>query len=366
MHSSSSPSGPVRRNLSRSWMWTIIVVAGLVIWLACMNYSDAQRAWRALFINFIYFTPLTVGMVVWPAVVNASNGRWAEPIEHLAMAGIAFAPVSILAFIGLWFGRVYWAGWMREAVLPQGIWLSNAFIFSRDGAAIALMWGLAAWFVSKKSRGEPVGSLTGVLPFVYAMVFSLLGFDLVMGLDPKWYSSLFGGYFLVSGMYIAVAGWTLTTLIARPQTDKDRLHDLGKLVVTLSLLTTYMMFCQLLPIWYENLPHEVRFVIPRLRLSPWKLASLALLSIVYLGPLVFLLLRRAKRSAVYLGAIAFLVLAGMWLERWWLVTPTLGGRLVLGLPEVSLTASFAAAMIIGIIQFNRRISFERAREKESP
>ena len=45
--------------------------------------------------------------------------------------------------------------------------------------------------------------------------------------------------------------------------DADRRHDLGKLIVAFSLLTTYMMFSQLIVIWYENLPDEVRFVIPR-------------------------------------------------------------------------------------------------------
>ncbi len=365
MSSNSTEPNNAGRNSSALAIWAVVLAAGLIGWIICMLYSDPARAWRALLINFLYFTPLTIGMVVWPAVVMLSNGRWAKSLEPLALASVAFAPVSILSFIVLWFGRSYWAAWMHEEPLSQGIWLSNAFIFCRDGAGLLILWALAAWFVFRKSRGKPKGTLAGVLIFAYCIVLSLLAFDLVMALDPHWYSSLFGGYFLVSGMYIAAAAWTLAVLMHRPRADKNQLHDMGKLIVAFSLLTTYMMFCQLLPIWYENLPHEVRFVIPRLRLAPWRWNSLGLLATVYLGPLVLLLLRRAKRSATYLGAIAILILVGMWVERWWLVTPTLNGKLALGLTEISLTASFVAALALAVVIFKRHVPIEVPQEEES-
>ena len=84
-----------------------------------------------------------------------------------------------------------------------------------------------------------------------------------MALDPHWYSLLFGGYFFISGMYIAVAAWVAPSATVDDRSTPDHLHDLGKLVVAFSLLTTYMMYSQLLPIWYENLPEEIRFLVPR-------------------------------------------------------------------------------------------------------
>jgi hypothetical protein len=147
-------------------------------------------------------------------------------------------------------------------------------------------------------------------------------------------------------------------LLQRPAADVERRHDLGRLIVVFSLLTTYMMYSQLLVIWYGNLPEEVRFVIPRLTRPPWQYASAALLAAVYLGPLVMLLLIRAKRSPRFLGAVAAAVLIGMWLERWWLVTPTLGGELVLGMAELSITAAFTAAFALGAAWVARRLPAE--------
>ena len=47
------------------------------------------------------------------------------------------------------------------------------------------------------------------------------------------------------------------------------------------------------------------------------------------------------------------MLIGLWVERWWLVTPTLGGALVIGWTEVFITAAFAAALALGIECFLR-------------
>ncbi len=260
---------------ARTVLWAAIFVAGLAGWIVCAATADAERAWRALLINFIYFTPLAAGMVAWPAAVMGSRGRWARTIEQPALAGIAFAPVSLLTFAALWFGRAHWAGWMRYRHLPNAAWLNTTFLFARDGAALVVLWALAAWFVARRQRGRPV-ALACWVAFAYCAVFTLLGFDMVMALDPHWFSTLFGGYFFVSGLYAALAAWTLITALRFAAPDKERLHDLGKLMVAFSLLTMYMMFSQLLPQWYENLPNEVRYVVPRLRFDRWGWVSAAL------------------------------------------------------------------------------------------
>jgi hypothetical protein len=139
-------------------------------------------------------------------------------------------------------------------------------------------------------------------------------------------------------------------LLLDPPVPAPFRKDMGKLIVAFSLLSTYMMFGQLIEIWYESLPDEVRFVIPRLTLAPWKYVSLAFIPTIYLGPLVLLLSNRLKGSFAYMRFITLMLLVGMWFERWWEVTPTLGGRMVIGLPEISMTAAFLALFV-----FSRRL-----------
>lgn len=342
----------------RTMVWTLILAAGLIGWLVALAVGDPYRAWRALLINFLYFTPLTAGMVTWSAVIMSARGAAMEPVKRSGLIGIAFAPVSLLIFVALWLGRWYWAGWLHEENLPQGLWLHPAFMFARDGLGLVILWTLAALFVYRLRRGRPK-VLAAWLAFTYAIVFTLIAFDMVMALDPHWYSTLFGGYFFISGMYIAVCAWTLSSILQRPPVEEVYRRDFGKLIVGFSILTTYMMFSQLIPIWYANLPQEVRFVIPRLRLSPWRWFSLILVVTVYLGPLVLLLGRRWKGSIRYLTAIALLVLCGMWLERWWLVTPTLSpDHVTLGLTELCVTAASLAALVLSAGAFSRRMPAE--------
>ncbi len=204
---------------------------------------------------------------------------------------------------------------------------------------------MALWYAGHRRRGEGK-SLAGWMVVVYCVVWTFLGYDLVMALTPEWVSSLAGGYFFISGLYIAAQCWALMAAL-RPDTERERLHDIGKLVFAFSILTTYMLYCQLLPIWYENLPHETLFVLPRMRF-PWKWVSWVLISLVYLGPLVFLLLVRAKTSRLWLGGYATLLLFGMWTERWWLVMPTFMPEPRFGWIEVSITAAFLGAAVLSL------------------
>jgi len=329
----------LKNKTARNGIWIFLFVVGMALWLACLlKGGEAPRAWRAFLINFAYFTPIAGGMVVWSAVVRTSRGNWDGPLEGTAFSGITFALPSFAALIALWISSPQWAPWFGRKDLPQGLWFQETFVFGRNLAALTIFWLLAMWYVAQRRRGGGK-VLAGFLIFTYCMVFSLIGFDLIMALDPRWYSALFGGYFFISGMYGAAAAWTVVSL-RRPEADANRLHDLGKLIVTFSLLTTYMMFSQLLPIWYGNLPAETRFVVPRMNFYPWAAVSIALLAVVYLGPLALLLTVRGKRTRWYLGTIALLILVGLWVERWWLVAPTFHRELKLGLTELSISAAY--------------------------
>jgi hypothetical protein len=301
--------------------------------------------------GFLYFTPLAAGMVLWSAVVVLFNGRWAGALERWALGGAALAPVSLAAYVVLWMGRSHWAAFLRQALPGQEWWLSETFLLARDLGGLLVLWLLAAWYARRRLRGRP-GALAGWLALAYCAAMTLLAFDLVMSLDPRWYSTLFGGYFLASGAYAGLAAWTLASL-AGGSADENQRHDLGRLLVAMGLITTYLMYSQLLPIWFANLPRETRFVAARLREQPWAAIGAAVLAAAYLGPLVLLLSRGAKRCPFCLGGVAALVLAGLWVERWWLVTPALGGGASVGVPELAPAAAFAGALGFGLDRFAR-------------
>ena len=352
-----------RHRTSRTLIWAFLALGGVLLWLFLLNGADGVRAWRSLLINFLFFTSLSGGLVVWLAVVGTCKGRWHINLERAAAAGIAFSIPSVIALIVLWVGSPGWSPWY-QVHHHQGAWLDNAFLFGRDLAALIIFWGLAAFYLLKL-RKDAVCVSGPILVLVYCLVFSLLGFDLVMALDPHWYSNLAGGYYFISGLYIGMTCWALLAS-AQGEARADQLHDMGKLMVAFSLMTTYLMYAHLLPFWYENLPHEVRFLVPRMHNEPWLAVSYLLLCLVYFGPLVLLLTERSKRNRWSLGTISSLVLTGMWLERWWLVAPTFDPLARLGLSEISLGLAFIGILGLGMEQFHRYLPEHYLREEKRP
>jgi hypothetical protein len=306
----------------------ISVLAGIAIlaalgWIAVAVWGDRQRAWGILLTDFLFLSCLGGGLVVWPAIVVVSRGGWMGSTQNTALSGVFLLPVCLVILVVLAAGAPAWAPWLHQNV-SNSWWLNAPFLFARDIVGLLIFSGLALWFVRAARQGETPRKLAGWLIFTYAIVYSLLGLDLAMGLDPYWSSAVFGIYFFVSGVYIAAAAWAFLTAVADPRATPDQRDDQAKLMITFCLLTTYMMYAQLLPIWYENMPRETRQLTPRLNwITHWPAISIVLLFVFYLGPLVLFLSKRGKRSRRYVAVVAALVLIAMWLERWWLVMPTL-------------------------------------------
>jgi hypothetical protein len=320
----------------------------LIIWIVILKSGDHSRAWYGFLINYLFFNSLAAGLTVWPAIIIASNGNWMGGTEKICMTGIAFAAPSIIALIALWIGSKSWAPWYPEFDGKEW-WLNNNFLFIRNLAGQIIFWVIA--YVFFKNRYKTKRKLyAGWLIFTYSIVFSLLGFDFVMSIEPRWHSMMMGGYFFISALYIASAAWALFSIIFNYR-DKDILHDIGKILFSFCLLTTYTMYSQLMPIWYENLPDETINLTQRLNLE-WEPVSYILLILIYLGPVLFLLTRRSKRNYKLLGIISAIILIGMWIERWQLVSAVFYKNTVLiGLPEIIPAIAFSA-FLIGLFPYS--------------
>jgi len=300
-------------------LWIIVTAAGLAGWLIAFTISDAARVWRALLVNFLFFTSLSAGLLMLSPTIVLARGNWAGRLEGMTLAGLAFALPSVLVLAALWAGGPTWVPWVGNPDVGWKAWLTWPSVFARDMGTLIIFWLVASIYVHQRRDRRPT-KLAAWLVFAYIVVFSLLGFDLVLSLALKWTSALFGWYFLITAMYIAACAWALAA--AWKGAEKERLHDVAKLVYVFSLITTYFMFCQLLTIWYENLPDEASYLVPRMNFGPWRWVSIALIVVVYLGPLVVLMPVWAKQTRWWLGAVAAVLLAGLWVQTWWLVEPT--------------------------------------------
>ncbi|MFQ5723063.1 MAG: NrfD/PsrC family molybdoenzyme membrane anchor subunit [Terriglobia bacterium] len=361
-----------------------LLLAGLGAFVYGATGSDSQRAWQIYLVNLLFWSGMAQAGVVFAAILHLTNARWAGPVKQLALGGAACLPVSFLLFLGLYFGREQLFPWLHHPIPEKAAWLNLPSLFARDGLALLVLYGsslLFFYYSMRADRSEDerrrnhrrLSVLAPLLVFLYAIVFSLLGFDLVMSLSPHWYSTLFGGYFFVGNLYLGLAGLAIVAAVVRryfhleAHLGPPRFHDLGKLVFAFCLLWTYLFWSQYLVIWYGDVPEETGFIFTRVKQELWSPLAWSVLGLCFLVPFVLLLSREVKRRPGSLSAVCGVVLVGMWLERYILVVPSLWKEnwVPFGALEVFITLGFFSVTALCYRFFLRTFPLVRPEDSDS-
>lgn len=360
----------------------LAVALGATAFLYGIWREDATRTWQVFLVNYLFWTGLAFGGVLFSAVLVMTNARWGRPVKRLAEGLGAFLPVSFLLFWAIYLGRNRVFPWIHEPVHHKEAWLNVPFLFARDGAGIFILMVLALCLMyhsirrdqkvlSATSAGEPSlpdshekaqGILSPLYAVLYALVLTLLAVDLIMSLDPHWVSTLFGAYFFVGSFYTALAAVVILSALGATRFGLEscigpgQFHDMGKLLLGFCVLTGDFFYAQFVVIWYGNLPEETRFIIRRVSQAPWDALSWTVLVLGFVVPFLVLLRRKVKMNPRFMMVLAGLILVGMWLERFLLVAPSLtkGQGMPLGFMEILISAGFLGAMALCLMVFFRK------------
>src|SRR3989338_2716677 len=123
-------------------------------------------------------------------------------------------------------------------------------------------------------------ALIGYLPVVFGITFTVMCFDLLMSLEPHWYSTIFGIYCFAGLFYSGMAITILFVVAMKKQgaladvVNENHLHDLGKFMFAFCVFWAYIAFSQYMLIWYANLPEEIGYMIRRTE-GAWTPVALA-------------------------------------------------------------------------------------------
>jgi hypothetical protein len=356
----------------------VLIAAGVVGFAVSLALGAAQRTWGAFLVNLLFWLGIAQGGVVVSASLYLTQARWGGVgVYRLAEGFAGFLPVGFLLFWLLFLGRTSIFPWIREPIPEKAAWLNTSFLFQRDGYGLLLLTLLSLWFIHASRKKETVlwaessnidlppraiRRLAPALVIVYAAVYSLLGFDLVMSLSPVWYSTLFGAYFFAGAYWSALAAiGFLASAGFRPAPPDESdpmksLHDIGKLVFAFSIFWAYLLWSQYLPTWYAGIPEETFFVVRRIHRLPWAVLAWPVLILVWLAPFVVLMGRKGKRAPAVMGVVCATGLAGMWLERYVLVFPSLSPATVpFGWIEILITAGFGGSFVLCALPGLKRV-----------
>jgi Ni/Fe-hydrogenase subunit HybB-like protein len=387
----------------------LLLVAGVSAFLSGTGGPDPVRAWQIFLVNFLFWSGVAQAGPIFAAIYQVTEARWGSEVKRLAEGLGFFLPVSLFFFLVLFLGESTLFHAASDSSPERQLWLSLPFFFIRDTLGLVLLYGvsLAVLYYSIRPDLGPNGlengtRRTGVFPrlvtrgwlgteaererskrrllifapvllVLYAAVFSLVGIDLVMSLDPEWYSALFGAYFFISNIYLGLAAIAIVVVLGGKSLKKrengkgNHLFDLANLIFAFCLLTGHFLWSQYLVIWYGNLPEETEYLILRTKSLPWAPVAWSVFIMTFVVPFVIFLNRRVKQSPVMVLAVAFLVAAGMWLERYILVVPSLSPQtgLLLGWTELFITGGFLSAMILTYMAFLRWVPIDASASAQS-
>jgi hypothetical protein len=161
--------------------------------------------------------------------------------------------------------------------------------------------GSPDWTV-KSARSAPVATM------LFALTMTFLAFDWVMGLEPNWYSTMFGVRVFGSSAVLGLAlimllclGFKRTGLV-KHEINVEHIHDLGKLMFGFLVFWAYVSFCEFMLIWYAAIPEETAYYHRRWDYPAWQMISIAVVVVKFIMPFFLTMSRNVKRN---LGVIGF-------------------------------------------------------------
>jgi hypothetical protein len=158
---------------------------------------------------------------------------------------------------------------------------------------------------------------------------TLAAVDWLMSLSPHWFSTIYGLLVVVgqvlSALALSVAVFVLMAGHAplKNLITKRHLHDLGKLMLALTMLWAYLSFSQLILIWSGNLPEEISYYIDRLN-GGWEYVGAGLLMFHFAFPFLMLLSQKLKKNPRTIAKIAMYIIVVRLIDIIWLVEPNFG------------------------------------------
>lgn len=209
----------------------------------------------------------------------------------------------------------------------------------RLGVVLAL-YALMATLLTRWSRkqqdtqgGEPYGlyqrRLSGPGIIVFGLAATVLAFDLLVAIDRKWFSSIYGAITFVSFGLTATAFMAMLTCKLREYEPYANMtnrhsHDIGTFMFAFTVLWTYMQAAQLVIIWNGNLIEETSFYFRRIE-GNWPIVGWILFFCAFIIPFFLLLnqpLKQNKKTLAMIGAWVFIF---RYVDWFWEITPWFNG-----------------------------------------
>ena len=335
---------------------------------------DPKLFWQAYFFGWFMWTCYGLGCFGLMLLLNVVRANWGYSVIRLFEAGAKILPImGILLIPILIFGAKFVWPWADADMVKESAVLTHrAGMMNVPAVAIRSLFYFAFWtfYTVVLTRWSKLQDETGNLEYaqhrtnmaafgmvLHIIIVTFAVLDWAMSLEPEWYSTIYGAWFVIAQSMSAMG---LVTLIGSRGyaanrapwtrelvTDAVR-KDWGNMLLMLTMVWAYFSLSQWLIIWNGNLPQEIVFYIHRFQ-GLWLYVGAFIVIFQFFVPFLALLSGKTKRYPGLLSLVAFWLMFMRLVDLSWQILPIFHGtKDAIGSPGVVVLALCAAVAFGGL------------------
>lgn len=330
-------------------MWLVPTMVGVVLLaLSAVGWAiDAERFYFSYLIGWVFCLSIAIGALFFVLIQHLTQARWSVVVRRIAEALVWSFPLLALLSIPVLLGMHDLFHWTHHDVMDPNDSHFDPILYGKRGylntpfflvrlALYFIIWtylGYKLYTSSLKQDDSADQTIPASQRKVSAIGLPLMAittafasYDLLMSLDPHWFSTIFGVYFFGASFWTVHAFIALIAILLQRNDGlngiikPDHYHDLGKLMFGFTVFWAYIAFSQYMLIWYGNLPEETVWYRHRLE-HGWQYHSAALLIAHFILPFWILIAKGAKRSKPIMAIMAIWFLVMNWFDFHWIAMP---------------------------------------------
>lgn len=342
-----------------------------------------NRPWSAFYVAMLFFLGISLLVMAFYAAQRVAHAGWSVVLFRVMEAitnNIHYVSAIMVVFIILTAMHMnHLFPWMGEGVvdplsdnydpiIDRKSWWMNVPGWTIRSIFYIAVWNALRFIIRKKSIQQDNGDLklhkqiynmsVGFAAF-FMVSESMMSWDWIMGIDPHWFSTLFGWYVLATLLVSALTVIALVTIYLRskgalPFVNDSHIHDLAKFMFGFSVFWTYLWFAQFMLIWYADMPEETTYYAQRF--NEYQLPFIGMVVLNFIFPVLLLINSDFKSIPwlVILGGVVILI--GHYIDLFVMIMPgTVGGQWGFGIGELS-----AILFFIGLFIFATFSAFAKA------
>ncbi len=311
----------------------LCIGAGVILAIAGMALNQSAII-PAYLVGAMYVVGISVTALFFSALQFLVRAGWSASLRRIPEMMGWFAQFSIVILLPILIFRNSFFHGIED--IPSKAPYTNTPFFIVRVIGYCLFWfWMHRYIVGNSIKQDDASDYTPTVknykrsaPFVlgYALTITFAAFDLMMALEPHWFSTIFGLYYFAGNFVSTLSVIALLVMSVMNSGElkgyitKEHMHDLGKLMFAFTIFWTYIHFSQYFLIWYSNLPEETFYYIER-TMNGWEVLGWSSLVLHFIVPFALLLRQDVKRNQTIVKTAAFILLFAHFIDLSWIIIP---------------------------------------------